>query len=92
MQVADIFLHTTHGIEAQHCQYLSHYCQWMRMVDDTLYVPLDDVAQLHDGVVWQSVVSHELHVRQCFQRTCCVAKDTRPWHASVVQLVHDMLQ
>ena len=37
---------------------------------DMLYVPLDDVAQLHDGVAWQSVASHELRVHQ---RTCCVA-------------------
>ena len=43
------------------------------MVGDTLYVPLDDVAQLHDGVAWQSVASHKLRVHQCFQRTCCVA-------------------
>ena len=60
-------------IKAQRRQYLSRHCQWMRTVGDTLYVPLDDVAQLHDGVAWQSVASHELRVHQCFQRTCCVA-------------------
>ena len=91
MQVANIRLHTTRGMEAQRHQYLSRYCQWMRTVGDTVYVLLDDVAQLHDGVVWQSVASHKLRVRQCFQRTC-VAKDAWPWQASVVLLVHDMLQ
>ena len=67
MQVADILLHTTCGMEAQRRHYLSRYCQWMRTVGDTVYVLLDDVTQLHDGVAWQSVASHELHVRQCFQ-------------------------
>jgi len=67
MQVVDILLHTTRGIEAQCRQYLSRCCQWMRMVGDTVYVLLDDVTQLHDGVAWQSVASHELRVRQCFQ-------------------------
>ena len=59
-------------IKAQRHQYLSRYCQWMRTVGDTLYVPLDDVAQSVPSSMSISVSSRHVVSPWFSCWTCCV--------------------